>query len=187
MIFEYGKYYHLYNRTNNKEKLFPQEENHLFFLLKFQTYLSLHCSVIAYCLMPTHFHFLIRIESNDTLQISKSIGVVLRSYTRAINKRFDRNGNLFQQNTKAKEITDERYLFILLNYIHQNPLRARLVTRLEDWKYSSYRMLIDSSAMTDSHGVTVDKKFYGEYFKTSNDFKQYSEELVQSVRSEYWI
>lgn len=118
--------------------------------------------------MPTHFHFLIRSEIDDSLLISKSIAVILRSYTRAINKRFNKTGNLFQYNTKAKEITDEQYLITLINYIHQNPLRAKLANRLEEWNHSSYHHILSSlhantaskvvnetsDAMTRSHGIT---------------------------------
>ena len=124
MQFEKGGFYHLYNRTNNKELLFPLRENYHYFLQKFKTHLRPHCAVFAYCLMPTHFHFLARVETDNSLLISKQIGVLLRSYTRAINKRSARHGNLFQQNTKAKLIDDESYLLTLMNYIHQNPRRA---------------------------------------------------------------
>ena len=196
MTFEKGKYYHLYNRTNNQELLFHDDDNYQFFLSKFQHHLSTSLSVIAYCLMPTHFHFLIRIESDDSLLISKNIAVLLRSYTRAINKRFNRNGNLFQQNTKAKKIADENYLLTLISYIHQNPLRVKKCDRLKDWKYSSYQDLITihaitqsniSDAMTRSHGITIDQKFYEQYFKTTLDFKKYSEEMVVSVKKDFWV
>jgi REP element-mobilizing transposase RayT len=71
MHFEYGKYYHLYNRSNNKELLFRSRDNYYYFLEKFRTYIGPYCAVLASCLMPTHFHFLIRIETEDSLMMSK--------------------------------------------------------------------------------------------------------------------
>ena len=181
MQFEKGKFYHLYNRSNNKELLFPLRENYLFFLQKFKSYLRLQCAVFAYCLMPTHFHFLVRLESDDQLLISKNIAVLLRSYTRAINKQRARHGNLFQQNTKAKHIDDESYLLTLMNYIHQNPVRAGLTKRSADWEYSSYR---DYAGMRK--GTLPEKTLMAHYFKNSEEFVRYSEELIESVRKGYW-
>ncbi len=56
---EEGKYYHIYNRGNNKQKIFFDDENYLFFLSKFKKYLIPNIDVFAYCLMPNHFHFFI--------------------------------------------------------------------------------------------------------------------------------
>ncbi len=152
MIFENGKYYHVYNRTNNKELLFRDEENYSFFLAKTEKHLISLVSIISYCLMPTHFHILLRCETETSADLSNAFAVVLRSYTRAINKRFGRTGSLFQQNTKAKEITDERYLLTLISYIHQNPLRAHLVSTLNEWKYSSYRQIAGDSPQNRIRG-----------------------------------
>lgn len=182
MQFEKGRFYHLYNRTNNNELLFRTEENYRYFLRKFKTHLRPYCAVIAYCLMPTHFHSLVRIESDDSLLISKNIGILLRSYTRAVNKRFSRHGNLFQQNSKARHIDDESYLLTLMNYIHQNPIRARIVKSLDDWQYSSYLDLAQKRT-----GTLPDGSFLRRYFKTSEEFVRYSEEMVEPVRKEYWI
>ncbi len=182
MKFEKGKYYHLYNRTNNHEPLFQETENHDFLLTKFFQHLSPFISVVAYCLMPTHFHFLIRVETDESLSVSNNIAIVLRSYTRAINKRYNREGNLFQQNTKAKEITDNQYLITLISYIHQNPIRAKLVSHLDDWTYSSYKILCE-----DSDDESVGKSIIKLHFKSADEFKRYSNEIIDSVRKEFWI
>ena len=74
--------------------------------------------------------------------LNRSIAILLSSYTRAINKQERRTGSLFQQKTKAKSLTgsaDPGYPFVCFHYIHQNPLRAKLVKQLEDWEFSSFR------------------------------------------------
>ncbi|OIN57966.1 transposase [Arsenicibacter rosenii] len=98
-----------------------------------------HVSILAYCLMPNHFHFLIRTEDefrcNDFLN---SYRLLLSSYTRAINKQEGRTGSLFQQNSKAKLLGGSDYAFTCFCYIHQNPLRAGLVNQLHEWEFSSF-------------------------------------------------
>ena len=81
-------------------------------------------------------------EPSDADQkINKAIAIILRSYAQAINKQRKRTGSLFQQKTKAKEIddSDEQYLLVCFNYIHQNPINAGLVSKMEDWGFSSFR------------------------------------------------
>jgi hypothetical protein len=75
--------------------------------------------------------------------ISDKIGIMLSSYTKAFNKRFNRHGSLFQEHSQAKPISNDRYLISLLTYIHQNPIRSGLVEKVEEWKYSSYQDYID--------------------------------------------
>ncbi|MCD4694592.1 MAG: hypothetical protein K8S16_00015 [Bacteroidales bacterium] len=172
MYFKTGYTYHIYNRGNNKNMIFFQEENYLFFLKKVRKELSDYFNFLAYCLMPNHFHFLVQVKelsysSNDfkssdewlkvrnssddskssdeylSKQISKQIAILLRSYTRAINKQENRTGSLFQQKTKAKCLNEmnngkNNYVVACFNYIHQNPYSSGLVDKLEDWKFSSF-------------------------------------------------
>jgi REP element-mobilizing transposase RayT len=84
MHFEQGKYYHLYNCSNNNELVFKSDENYSYFLSKFYSYLSPHVISIAYCLMPTHFHFIVKIQDENEVSIQKAIGLLLSSYTKAI-------------------------------------------------------------------------------------------------------
>jgi hypothetical protein len=92
--------------------------------------------------MPSHFHLLVHITSEDQDPIRRKIGDILSGYTKSINKHYGRTGSLFQQHSKAKLISNEKYLLSSLHYIHQNPVVAGLVCNLEDWKYSSYREYI---------------------------------------------
>jgi len=68
MQFYENTYYHLYNRTNNEEALFRSMENYLYFLKKYRYYLDDYLETVGYCLMPTHFHSLVRVkEFNEHL------------------------------------------------------------------------------------------------------------------------
>jgi len=131
--------YHIYNRGNNREPLFYQERNFDFFLQKAVKQLSHHVDFLAYCLMTNHFHFLV--NSKETIrpkEFSNSYRILLTSYTRAIQNQEKRTGSLFQQNSKAVEVVGYDYTKSCFNYIHRNPLKARLVERIEDWPYSSF-------------------------------------------------
>jgi putative transposase len=136
-----GHCYHVYTRGNNRERVFPQPRNYAFFLGKLRQHLLPHVDLLAYCLMPNHFHLMIRArDAMETGPCQTAYRTLLSSYTRAIQKQEGRTGSLFQQNSKAKDLSQgsESYALTCFCYIHQNPLRAGLVTDLKDWPYSSY-------------------------------------------------
>lgn len=148
MKFYQGNIYHIYNRGNNSQRIFFETENYLFFLNKMRRHLPPHCDILAWCLMPNHFHWMVKVMDNSeadlATEFNKDIGILLRSYTRAINNKYHKTGSLFQPKTKAKnlnpsEIFRDNYPLICFLYIHQNPLRAGLVNNLRDWKFSSYK------------------------------------------------
>jgi len=128
--------YHIYNRGNNKEPIFFEEENYNFFLNQFKKYVSPFCDVYAYCLMPNHFHFFLTV--NNEAGFEKGIKNFFISYSKAINKKYNRVGSLFQGRFKISDIKTESYFTTIITYIHQNPVVAQLVKNMEDYKYSSY-------------------------------------------------
>lgn len=153
MLLQEGHIYHVYNRGNNRQPIFFQEENYLYFLRQFRLYLLPHCDVLAYCLMPNHFHFMVYANHNSVIitgdhsirrnAFSEGLRKLLSYYTQAINKQEKRTGSLFTQNTRFKCLTDtvhkDLYSTTCFHYIHQNPMKAQLVSRLEDWSFSSFR------------------------------------------------
>lgn len=190
MQLEEGHIYHIYNQGNNRQRIFFEEENYQFFVKKMQVHLLPFCNILAYCLMPNHFHWMVEVNKlvsdaptathevtsathrvtsshpvssfgKTNLNLNNSIGILLRSYTRAINKRFGQSGSIFREGTKAICLTknDELspaffdtqygtlinssmqelvYPQVCFNYIHNNPVKSKLVNRPEDWKFSSY-------------------------------------------------
>ncbi|RYF26826.1 MAG: transposase [Flavobacteriales bacterium] len=135
-----NSYYHIYNRGNNKENIFFEDENYRYFLRQFAKYLNQSCEVYAYCLMPNHFHFFIKVI--DKMNFDKGIKNFFISYSKSINKTYGRVGSLFQGRFKAIEIDSDSYFTRIVTYIHQNPLTAGLVEKLEEYPYSSYRTYI---------------------------------------------
>lgn len=150
-----NEFYHIYNRGNNKQPIFFNDQNYLFFLKKIREQLLPVADIIAYCLMPNHFHLLIHTNENS-IKERKSfggkpmqefpyrLGLLLSSYTQAVNIQNKTSGSLFQQKTKAKILMEEingsieSYLENCFFYIHHNPIASGLVGSLNDWIFSSY-------------------------------------------------
>jgi putative transposase len=160
MHFEPNQIYHVYNRGNHKQPVFFTDANYLYFLQKIKTEWKKYANVLCYCLMPNHFHVMLvpNEEGCKTIvladkethmqNLSKTIGKTLSSYTKAVNTQNKTTGNLFQKKTKAKLLTGQNnliekfsiheYVLTCFHYIHQNPLKARMVKLLTEWPYSSY-------------------------------------------------
>lgn len=150
MEFHRNELFHIYNRGNNQQQIFFIPDNYIYFLEKVRKFVSPHCDILSWCLMPNHFHFLINSDDRTirTLKIgghkrnvlSEGIRNLLQTYSKAINKQNKATGSLFQQNTKAKPVSlgPMQYGITCMNYIHQNPKKAKLVSKMEEWPYSSF-------------------------------------------------
>jgi len=155
--------YHVFNQGNNRQQIFLQDKNYIFFLCKVRKHLLPYIDILAYCLMPNHFHFLIH-TSEDACKVARNKktgssihnqqilarewGVLLSGYTKAINKQEGRTGSLFRGQTKYKECFYEGFATVdhsdnlayaptCFRYVHQNPVKAGLVAKSTEWLYSS--------------------------------------------------
>ncbi len=143
--------YHIYNQGNNREAVFIDDKDYIEFIILFRGFIAPHCNVLAYCLMPNHFHFEIyateqsaaikKVGNINSTILSNGFRLLQSNYAQYFNRRYDRTGSLFRQKTKAKGMSDGslNHGYIAFHYIHQNPLKASLVGRLENWEYSSYK------------------------------------------------
>ena len=97
--------------------------------------------IIAYCLMPTHIHLILKQRLANG--ISTFMSNALNSYTCYFNRRFKRKGPLWAGRFKNVEIESNEQLLHLTRYIHLNPVSAYLVDRPEDWEFSSYNEFVE--------------------------------------------
>jgi putative transposase len=138
VTFQAGQVYHLYNRGVNRQPIFFCDENWGYLIRELRCYfLPELADILAYCLMPTHYHLLVLSKTDElSKQVMQRFGT---SYTKAINRQQERVGPLFQGPFRAAWVDDDRYLVHLSRYIHTNPVAAGLVARPEEWTFSSYR------------------------------------------------
>ncbi len=141
MTFPAGRYFHVYNRGLNHAQVFFSARNYIYFLELLKRNIDRYgITVTAYCLMPNHYHLLIRPSSDDGLQwLMKGLA---GSYVQAVNLEQGRQGPLFQGRYRAIWVDDESYLIHLARYIHLNPVEAGWVSSPEKWNYSNYRDVI---------------------------------------------
>jgi len=162
--FHPGNYYHIYNRGANRQNIFREADNYHFLLKRIGRAVNeMAVSIIAYCLMPNHYHFLLRQNSDDS--ISDMIQGIFNSYSKAFNKKYNRSGTLFEGPFQSIHVDKENYLIYLCRYIHRNPMEAGLVSQPERWPYSNYLEWIEARA-----GKLVDPDFVRSYFKTPDEY-----------------
>lgn len=152
-----GHFYHVYNRANGSENLFTETNNYNFFLKKWDAYVGDYINVWAYCLIPNHFHFLIRVKDEDDLpnllnpgksvaeMISNQFRNLFISYAKSFNSVYNRNGSLFQKPFKHILIDSQTYLIAMIHYIHHNPIHHNCSNSFISWKYSSYSALLSKN------------------------------------------
>lgn len=201
VVFAPDEYYHLYNRGTEKRKIFLNEaDRNRFISLLYLCNASEHVQISAdrftytecfaherqspltaigaYCLMPNHFHLLVREMKEGG--ISKFMQKLLTAYTMYFNTKYQRSGALFQGKFKATHAASDRHLKYLYAYIHLNPIkcidpewkkrgatdRRRAKAYLADYKNSSYADYMDVKRM---EGKILSRKEFPDYF-TGNDF-----------------
>lgn len=148
-------YYHIFNHANGDEDLFREPENYRYFLQQYYKYINGIADTYAYCLMPNHFHLLVRIKTKEAITthlpgfknlagvaasnlLSKQFSNFFNGYSKAFNKKYERRGSLFLKNFTKKEILQKDYLSAVILYIHLNPVKHGFTRRPENWKWSSY-------------------------------------------------
>lgn len=148
-------YFHIYNRGNNKETIFKAPENYIYFLSLWKKYIQPVAETFCYNLLPNHFHFFIRIREiplqtshEKTCDVSafkpieQHFSNLFNAYSKAINKRFNRTGSLFQERFRRKEIISEEYYSSIVGYIITNAVKHGFCKTTENYQYSAYSSLL---------------------------------------------
>ena len=170
IAFAANHFYHVYNRAISDGLVFYKAENYVHCLNLTKRYMQRYgVNILAYCLIPNHFHFLLQQEKE--IPVSKFISVLFNAYVQAVNRQLDRKGTLFQGRSKYKLIDKDEYLVHLCRYIHLNPVKAKLTKRPEDWQYSNYLEWIGLRG-----GEIVDEGFIAEHFSSSQEYQRFVED-----------
>lgn len=196
-----GENYHIYNRGNSKQKIFidKTDYNHLIKLLYLcnstrsitirdittNTYdFDRNETLVyigAYCLMPNHFHILIK--EKEEKGISKFMQKIATAYSMYFNKKYNRTGSLFEGKFKSQHINTDRYLKYIFSYIHLNPVKLidskwkevglrnkkNTIDYLNNYQESSYLDYIKENRIRKK---IIDKEEFPKYFSSANLFKR---------------
>jgi REP element-mobilizing transposase RayT len=194
-----GLYYHIFNRGTNGENIFREERNYHFFLQRYAKYIEPVAYTYAYCLLKNHFHFLVRIKTeeeqkrdfetlNETLKVSKTFRVFrvlepsqqfsnfFNAYAKAFNKTYGRTGSLFEHPFGRIEVDSDAYFLQLIAYIHQNPQKHGFVGDFRDWPFSSYHTLLSTKQTRLQREEVLD------WFGGPKEFEVYHQTTVDASR-----
>lgn len=166
--------YHVMLRGINRQIIFEDAEDAYKFISTLKSVEDDNdCNLYAYCLMDNHVHMLIRELDEDISTVIKKISA---SYVFWYNKKYERSGHLFQERFKSEVVETDKYFLTVLRYIHQNPIKAGMVNRIGDYKWSSYNEYIDKHKIE-----IVDLDFVLDLFSPNRDraielFAKYHEE-----------
>lgn len=160
--------YHIFNHANGFENIFTEDENYRFFIEKYQQYILPIAETYAYCLLPNHFHLVVRIRRREVLEevfrnfkstnfskvqnfgkvevtdnmieyyISKQFANLFSCYTQSFNKVNKRRGSLFLKNFRREPIKNKAYFMNAVIYTHRNPVHHAFCDRYTDWSYTSF-------------------------------------------------
>ncbi|OGD67332.1 hypothetical protein A2442_01025 [Candidatus Campbellbacteria bacterium RIFOXYC2_FULL_35_25] len=214
IIFSEGEFYHIYNRGTDKRIIFDEKRDYLRFitllylcnntekihineyakkgfnllsLLKVQKENTL-VEIGAYCLMPNHFHLLIREKVEGG--ISNFMQKLATAYSMYYNSKYQRTGSLFEGKFKATHVAKDNYLEYLFAYIHLNPVKLidskwkengikdkkKTKKFLENYEYSSYLDFIGKNNRIEEK--ILDGKNFPNYFETFEEFNKFVDEWL---------
>ena len=131
-----GVCFHVINRGNRRAAVFLDDADYTRFMgIVAEATERTAMRVLAYCLMPNHFHFVVRPPEDGDL--SRWMQWLLTTHVRRHHRRYKTDGRIWQGRFKAFPIQQDEHLLTVMRYVERNPLRSGLVKRAEDWKWSS--------------------------------------------------
>ena len=196
-----GEFYHIYNRGNGKMNIFRDVEDFIFFLSRLEENLfpdkeaidrhkqkfpdsyirgtlpEKSFTIICYCLMPNHYHILIR-QNADT-SVSKLVAKLATGFSMYFNKKYKNVGSVFQGKFKAVRVDSDNYLSWLSAYIHQNPAVAGIVKNIIDYRYSSY---LDYIGISNSK-ICDTSLLLGMFEDKIKDYKEFVDSSFELIKS----
>ena len=141
--------YHIVFRGLNKQSIFEEDADYIKMkeiITELKT--EMHFEVYVYCFMSNHVHILLKEQNMG--DISLIMKRLLTKYARWYNIKYRRSGALIANRYKSQPVEVDEYFMSVVRYIHQNPLKAKMVKNIGDYKWSSYREYLDSiQGLTD--------------------------------------
>lgn len=193
-IYQDESFYHIYNRGVNKQIIFFDNDDHAVFLNLLKRYLDNNptkdnknreyewlyerLELLAFCLMPNHFHLLI--YQHDMEAMKKLMSGLCTAYSRYFNKKYDRVGPVFQSRYKASLILKDNYLLHISRYIHLNP------KNYSEFEYSSLPYYLGRKNASWVRPDRILNMFDGDYEKFVRDYNEHKKH-IDEIKSEFAI
>ena len=137
--------YHVMLRGINRQDIFEDEEDYRKMILFLRGLVERtddnglriqpSCLIYSYCLMSNHLHLLVKEKDEGVSEAVKRIGILYAQY---FNRKYERNGHLFQDRFRSEPVNSMEYFVTLIRYIHQNPVKAGLVDHVSEYPWSSW-------------------------------------------------
>lgn len=181
-------YFHLYNRGNNNQNIFLDNADYEFFILKVKQNIypdktlqrmrplpQGSFSLLSYCLMPNHFHLLLR--QNNKYAAQQLLLRICTSYSKYFNKKYNGVGHVFQDRFKQITIDDDSQLLWLHAYINLNPVLDNITDNPKKYKWSSYNEVVSAEK-----GLLCDLNFINSQFKEKNDLIKFFKDALPVLK-----
>ncbi|MEK6479637.1 hypothetical protein WJR50_18980 [Catalinimonas sp. 4WD22] len=196
-----GDYYHVYNRGINGETIFLKEENYRFFLEKYALFIDPVAETFAYCLLGNHFHLLIRVRAQESLEeyilteklkvnlglhsmdkvVSRQFARFFSCYTQSFNKVYGRTGTLFEKPFHRKRVDSELYFTRLIYYIHANPVLHGFVNDLAAYPHSSFL------SFTDERKTRLERDAVLSWFGGKQAYQDFHQQNLSLNKIQEWM
>jgi len=173
--------YHVIVRGANRQEIFHDDDDRIKFLETLQKVkVKSALKVYAWCLMGNHVHLLLKEGSENISVVMKRIGV---TYVNYYNWKYKTNGHLFQDRFKSENVENVNYLLTVTRYIHQNPVKAGIVSKPDHWKWSSclryYGKSVYPPSLLDSDYIL--NMFAHDRLIAKERFKEFNERSNQDI------
>jgi putative transposase len=164
-LVEDGGVYHILNRGNGQQRVFQKDGDYLSFLdLLGQMLEQFDIVLFAYCLMPNHFHLLVKVQKGENL--SCGMQWFMTTHVRRYHRHYRSSGHIWQGRYKSFAIQDDDHFLTVARYVEGNPVRAGLVGSAVDWVWSSHRGR--SGLVTDNLVTSLPMPFAGDWTEFVN-------------------
>ncbi len=143
-----GQIYHVLNRGNGRQEIFHKEKDYEAFINLMKEAKGCYpVKIFGYCLMPNHFHIIIKPDKGEDL--SKWMQWLMTSHVRRYHRHYGGSGHVWQGRFKSFIVQKDEYLLMVLRYIEGNPVRAGLVQSAKDWLWSSHRARLEKGGQSN--------------------------------------
>ena len=158
-----GLIYHIINRGNDRQVIFVEADDYRHYLNTIQRYKKKYrFELFAYCLMTNHVHLLIKTTEHGS--VSKIMQSITVAHTRWYNYKYQRCGHVWQGRFHSPVVSEDDHMLTVMQYIEQNPLRAKMIHRISDYPWSSYKLNIQQK-----EGVLIDRAANKVFIKLGAD------------------